>query len=183
MQYFTWKTLGSGLTEKEGAMSAIGDVIGREIIDSRGNPTVEAEVFLESGVTARASVPSGASTGSHEALELRDKDPKRYLGRGVQKAVEHIHRVIAPKLVGADVLDQRGIDSAMLRWDGTPNKKKLGANALLGVSLACAKAAAEYVSLPLYRHIGGLSATTLPLPMMNILNGGAHADNNLDLQE
>ena len=169
--------------DKEDAMSAIVDVVGREIIDSRGNPTVEAEVFLESGVTGRASVPSGASTGSHEALELRDKDPKRFLGRGVQKAVEHIHRVIAPKLVGVDVLHQRGIDSAMIRWDGTPNKIKLGANALLGVSLACAKAAAEYLSLPLYRHIGGLSATHLPLPMMNILNGGAHADNNLDLQE
>ncbi len=164
-------------------MSTIIDVIGREIIDSRGNPTVEAEVFLESGMTGRASVPSGASTGSHEALELRDKNPKRYLGKGVQKAVDHIHRVIAPKLVGMDVLHQREIDSAMIGWDGTPNKVKLGANALLGVSLACAKAAADYLGIPLYRHIGGLSATYLPLPMMNILNGGAHADNNLDIQE
>jgi enolase len=164
-------------------MSTIIDVIGREIIDSRGNPTVEAEVFLESGITGRASVPSGASTGSHEALELRDKNPKRYLGRGVRKAVDHIRRVIAPKLVGVDVLHQREIDSAMLRWDGTPNKIRLGANAILGVSLACAKAAADYLDIPLYRHIGGLSATHLPLPMMNILNGGAHADNNLDLQE
>jgi len=164
-------------------MPIIVQVIGREIIDSRGNPTVEAEVLLESGILGRASVPSGASTGSHEALELRDKDPKRYLGRGVQKAVENIHRVIAPKLVGMDVLDQKGIDTAMLQSDGTPNKIRLGANALLGVSLACAKAGANYLGIPLYQHIGGLSANLLPLPQMNILNGGVHADNNLDLQE
>jgi len=164
-------------------MPIIAEIIGREILDSRGNPTVEVEVLLESGITGRASVPSGASTGSHEALELRDKDPKRYLGRGVQKAVRNIHRVIAPKLVGMDVLDQRGIDTAMLQWDGTPNKIRLGANALLGVSLACAKAAANHLGIPLYRNIGGLSAKCLPLPQMNILNGGAHADNNLDLQE
>jgi len=164
-------------------MSIIIEIIGREIIDSRGNPTVEVEVLLESGYMGRASAPSGASTGSHEALELRDKDPKRYLGRGVQKAVQNIHRLIAPKLLGEDVLDQKGIDTAMLRWDGTPNKVHLGANAILGVSLACAKAAANHLGVPLYQHLGGLSATQLPLPLMNILNGGVHADNNLDLQE
>ena len=164
-------------------MATIAEVTGREILDSRGNPTVEVEVLLESGHGGRASVPSGASTGKHEALELRDKDPKRYLGKGVQKAVQHIHRVMAPKLLGMDALDQKAIDSAMLQWDGTPNKIRLGANAILGVSLACAKAAANYLGLPLYQHLGGLSATRLPLPMMNILNGGVHADNNLDLQE
>jgi enolase len=164
-------------------MPIIIEVIGREIIDSRGNPTVEVEVSLESGYSGRASVPSGASTGSHEALELRDKDPKRYLGRGVQNAVRNIHRVIAPKLLGKDVLDQKGIDTDMLRWDGTPNKIHLGANAILAVSLACAKAAANHLGVPLYQHLGGLSATQLPLPLMNILNGGVHADNNLDLQE
>ncbi len=164
-------------------MSVIAAVIGREILDSRGNPTVEAEVFLESGVTGRASVPSGASTGTYEALELRDKDPKRYLGKGVQKAVQHIDRVIGAKLVGMEILDQKGIDAAMLRWDGTPNKTRLGANALLAVSLACSRAAANDLGVPLYRRIGGLSASHLPLPQMNILNGGAHADNNLDLQE
>jgi len=164
-------------------MPTIVEVIGREILDSRGNPTVEVEVLLESGITGRASVPSGASTGSHEALELRDKDPKRYLGRGVQKAVGNIHRMIAPKLLGMDVLDQKGIDRAMLQLDGTPNKTRLGANAILAVSLACAKAAANHLGIPLYQHLGGLSATQLPLPLMNILNGGVHADNNLDLQE
>jgi enolase len=138
---------------------------------------------LENGVTGRASVPSGASTGSHEALELRDKDPKRFLGRGVQRALTSIRQVIGPKLKGVDVLDQKGIDASMLQWDGTPNKKRLGANALLGVSLACAKAAANHLGIPLYRHIGGLSANRLPLPLMNIINGGVHADNNLDLQE
>jgi len=158
-------------------------VTGREIIDSRGNPTVEVEVLLRNGVTGRASVPSGASTGSHEALELRDKDPKRYLGRGVQKAVRNIHRVIGPKLLGMDALDQEEIDTAMLQWDGTPNKTRLGANAVLGVSLACAKAAANHLDVPLYKHLGGISANRLPLPLMNILNGGVHADNNLDLQE
>ena len=164
-------------------MSTITGVIGREIIDSRGNPTVEVEVFLDSGVMGRASVPSGASTGSHEALELRDKDSKRYLGKGVERAVGHIHRMIAPKLLGMDALDQKGIDMAMLQLDGTPNKVRLGANAILGVSLSCAKAAANDLGIPLYQHLGGLSATRLPLPLMNILNGGVHADNNLDLQE
>jgi enolase len=164
-------------------MAIIVGVRGREILDSRGNPTVEVEVILESGFSGRASVPSGASTGKHEALELRDKDPKRYLGKGVQKAVQNIRRVLAPKLLGMDVLDQKAIDTAMLQWDGTPNKTRLGANAVLGVSLACAKAAANHLGLPLYQHLGGLSATQLPLPMMNILNGGAHADNNVDLQE
>jgi enolase len=159
------------------------DVVGREIVDSRGNPTVEVDVFLENGHHGRASVPSGASTGKHEALELRDNDPKRYLGKGVQKAIQHIQRIIAPKLLGMDALNQKAIDTAMLQWDGTPNKIRLGANAILGVSLACAKAAAHHLGIPLYQHFGGLSATHLPLPMMNILNGGAHADNNLDLQE
>ena len=164
-------------------MAIIVEVIGREILDSRGNPTVEVEVLLESGHGGRASVPSGTSTGKHEALELRDNDPKRYLGKGVQKAIQNIRRVMAPKLLGMDALDQKAIDAAMLRWDGTPNKIRLGANAILGVSLACAKAAADYLGIPLYQHLGGLSATRLPLPMMNILNGGVHADNNLDLQE
>jgi enolase len=164
-------------------MPAIIEVLGREIIDSRGNPTVEAEVFLENGMKGRASVPSGASTGSHEALELRDKDPKRFLGKGVQKAVQHISRRIAPKISGMNITDQNGIDRTMLRLDGTPNKKQLGANAILAVSLACAKAAANGLDIPLYRYIGGPSANWLPLPMMNIVNGGVHADNNLDLQE
>ena len=164
-------------------MSVIAEIIGREILDSRGNPTVEVDVLLESGLSGRAAVPSGASTGTHEALELRDKDAKRYLGKGVQKAVQNIQRVIAPRLLGMDVTDQKAIDTAMLTWDGTPNKTRLGANAILGVSLACAKAAAVQLGIPLYRYLGGLSAALLPLPMMNILNGGAHADNNLDLQE
>jgi enolase len=164
-------------------MPTIIEVLGREIIDSRGNPTVEAEVFLENGMKGRASVPSGASTGSHEALELRDKDPKRFLGKGVQKAVQHISRRIAPKISGMNITDQNGIDRTMLRLDGTPNKKQLGANAILAVSLACAKAAANGLDIPLYRYIGGPSANWLPLPMMNIVNGGVHADNNLDLQE
>ena len=164
-------------------MSILIELIGREIIDSRGNPTVEVEVILENGVMGRAAVPSGASTGSHEALELRDKDPKRYLGKGVQKAIQNIHRVISPKLLGMDVLDQKAIDQTMIKLDGTPNKIRLGANAILGVSLACAKAAANHLSIPFYQHLGGLSATQLPLPLMNILNGGVHADNNLDLQE
>jgi enolase len=164
-------------------MAIIAEVTGREILDSRGNPTVEAEVFLESGFSGRASVPSGASTGKHEALELRDNDAKRYLGKGVQKAVRNINRVMASKLLGMDVLDQEAVDTAMLQWDGTPNKTRLGANAILSVSLACAKAAASHLGLPLYRHLGGISAARLPLPMMNILNGGAHADNNVDLQE
>ncbi len=164
-------------------MPTIKKVTGREIIDSRGNPTVEAEVFLTNGAMGRAAVPSGASTGSHEALELRDRDPKRYLGKGVLKAVHHIQRSIAPKLIGMDVLDQREIDERLIRLDGTPNKARLGANAILGVSLACARAAASSSGMPLYRYLGGSSAKQLPLPMMNILNGGAHADNNLDIQE
>jgi enolase len=164
-------------------MPIIVEVAAREILDSRGNPTVEVEIALESGFGGRASVPSGASTGSHEALERRDKDPDRYLGRGVQKAVQQIRRVIAPRLIGMNALDQKGIDTAMLQWNGTPNKNRLGANAILGVSLACAKAAANYLDIPLYQYLGGLSACRLPLPMMNILNGGVHADNNLDLQE
>ena len=164
-------------------MSFITEVVAREILDSRGNPTVEVDVGLESGHLGRAAVPSGASTGTHEALELRDKDSKRYLGKGVQKAVQNVHRFIAPKLVGVDVMDQTGIDRLMLRMDGTSNKARLGANAILGVSLACAKAAANFLAIPLFQYLGGLSANQLPLPMMNIVNGGAHADNNLDLQE
>lgn len=164
-------------------MSLITEIIGREIIDSRGNPTVEVDISLESGFMGRAAVPSGASTGTHEALELRDKNPKRFLGKGVQKAVQNIERVIAPRLLGRDALNQKWIDGEMLRLDGTPNKGKLGANAILAVSLACTKAAANYLGVPLYGYLGGLSAVELPLPMMNILNGGAHADNNVDLQE
>jgi len=164
-------------------MSIISDISAREIIDSRGTPTVEVDVILESGVMGRAAVPSGASTGSHEALELRDQDPKRYLGKGVQKAVQNILRVITPKLLGMDALNQKEIDQEMLRLDGTQNKTRLGANAILAVSLASAKAASNHLGIPFYAYLGGLSAVQLPLPMMNILNGGAHADNNLDLQE
>jgi len=164
-------------------MSILIELIGREIIDSRGNPTVEVDAILENGVMGRAAVPSGASTGSHEALELRDRDSKRYLGKGVQKAIQNIHRVISPKLLGMDVLDQKAIDQTMIKLDGTPHKIRLGANAILGVSLAIAKAAANHISIPFYQHLGGLSATQLPLPLMNILNGGVHADNNVDLQE
>lgn len=164
-------------------MSIIINVLGREILDSRGNPTVEAEVILESGHSGLAAVPSGASTGSHEALELRDGDPKRYLGKGVKKAVKNINRIIAPKLLGKDVLDQKGIDRMMIQIDGTPNKSRIGANAILAVSLACAKAASNYLGIPLFQYIGGLTANVLPVPFMNILNGGVHADNNLDLQE
>ena len=158
-------------------------IIGREILDSRGNPTVEVEVILESGVMGRASVPSGASTGIYEAHELRDKDPGRYLGKGVSGAVENIRREIAPALIGRNVLDQASLDRAMIELDGTPNKSRLGANAILGVSLACARAAAASQGLPLYRYIGGVNAKVLPVPMMNILNGGAHASNNVDIQE
>ena len=164
-------------------MSTIDQVIGREILDSRGNPTVEVEVILESGYLGRAAVPSGASTGVYEALELRDADPGRYLGKGVQTAVDNINEIIAPEIIGFDSLDQRFIDSTMLRLDGTVNKSRLGANAILGVSLAAANAAANYLGLPLYRYIGGVNAHVLPVPMMNILNGGAHADNNVDFQE
>ena len=158
-------------------------IIGREILDSRGNPTVEVEVILESGVMGRASVPSGASTGIYEAHELRDGDPCRYLGKGVSGAVENIRREIAPALIGRNVLDQASLDRAMIELDGTPNKSRLGANAILGVSLACARAAAASQGLPLYRYIGGVNAKVLPVPMMNILNGGAHASNNVDIQE
>jgi len=154
----------------------------REVLDSRGNPTVEVDVVLSSGAVGRAAVPSGASTGQHEALELRD-GRKRYLGKGVLKAVEHVNRVIGPALRGRDARDQAAIDTRMLGMDGTPNKRRLGANAMLGVSLAVAKAAAVAAGVPLFRSLGGAKATTLPVPMMNILNGGAHADNSVDLQE
>ncbi len=155
----------------------------REILDSRGNPTVEVEVTLECGVMGRASVPSGASTGENEALELRDGDKGRYLGKGVQKAVDNVNNVIAPALIGMPVLNQRAIDHKMLALDGTPTKSKLGANAILGVSLAAAHAAAEYLDMPLYRYIGGANAYTLPVPMMNIINGGAHSDAPIAFQE
>ena len=161
----------------------IRNIIGREILDSRGNPTVEVEVILDSGIIGRASVPSGASTGIYEAHELRDGDPGRYLGKGVAKAVENIRREIAPALIGKNVLDQTGIDQTMIDLDGTPNKSRLGANAILGVSLACAHAAAASLGLSLYRYVGGMNAKVLPVPMMNILNGGAHASNNVDIQE
>jgi enolase len=164
-------------------MTEIINVYAREILDSRGNPTVEAEVTLYSGTTGRASVPSGASTGEHEMLELRDGDKKRYLGKGVQKAVNNVIDKIGPEIIGMDCLDQRAIDYAMIALDGTENKSVLGANAILGVSLACAKAAAAAVDLPLYRYIGGVSAKDIPVPMMNIINGGQHADNNVDIQE
>ncbi len=158
-------------------------VIGREIIDSRGNPTVEAEVGLSDGTYAKASVPSGASTGAFEAIELRDNDKSRYMGKGVTKAVENINKVIAPALCGDSPLDQCAIDNKMIELDGTLNKEKLGANAILAVSLACAKASAKYLGIPLYRYIGGTFAVRMPVPMMNILNGGAHASNNIDIQE
>ena len=161
----------------------IQQIIGREILDSRGNPTVEVEVILQSGITGRASVPSGASTGIYEAHELRDADPGRYLGKGVSQAVENIRREIAPALIGMNVLEQSRIDQTLIDLDGTPNKSRLGANAILGVSLACAKAAAAAQGISLYRQIGGANAKVLPLPMMNILNGGAHAANNVDIQE
>ena len=158
------------------------DICAREILDSRGNPTVEVEVSLDGGVIARAAVPSGASTGEFEAVELRDGGD-RYLGKGVLKAVENVNEVIGPELLGVDARDQRFIDSVMIELDGTENKAKLGANAILGVSMACAHAAAETVGLPLYRYLGGANARVLPVPMMNILNGGKHADNSVDLQE
>ncbi len=164
-------------------MTAIVDIIGREILDSRGNPTVEVDVMLEDGSKGRAAVPSGASTGAHEAIELRDGDKSRYLGKGVLKAVDAVNGEIADALVGLDAEDQRGIDPAMIELDGTKNKSRLGANAILGVSLAVAKAAAETTGLPLYRYVGGATAHVLPVPMMNIINGGAHADNPIDIQE
>ena len=160
---------------KEKQKMIIKQVKAREIIDSRGNPTVEVDVILDDGTLGRAAVPSGASTGVNEALELRDGDPKRYLGKGVTKAVTNVNQVIAPKLVGLCACDQRGIDSLMLKLDGTPTKSKLGANAILGVSLAVAKAAANSLGMPLYRYIGGTNTYTLPVPMMNIINGGAHS--------
>lgn len=159
------------------------DVFAREILDSRGNPTVEVEVTLECGALGRAAIPSGASTGSYEAVELRDGDKTRYMGKGVLKAVHHVNDEIAEEIIGMDALDQAALDEALIALDGTPNKGRLGANAILGVSLASAKAAAEAVGLPLYQYIGGVSARTLPIPMMNILNGGKHADNNVDIQE
>jgi enolase len=164
-------------------MTAIVDIIGREILDSRGNPTVEVDVVLEDGSIGRAAVPSGASTGAHEAVELRDGDKKRYLGKGVQKAVEAVNGEIFEALSDQSVEDQVHIDQIMIDLDGTPNKSRLGANAILGVSLACAKAAAESFDMPLYRYVGGTSARTLPVPMMNIINGGVHADNPIDFQE
>src|SRR5690349_14724540 len=156
---------------------------GRQILDSRGNPTVEVDVILEDGTRGRAAVPSGASTGEHEAVELRDNDKKKYLGKSVYKAVENVNSKIAPELIGSDPRDQEAIDRLMIELDGTPNKAKLGANAVLGVSMAVAKAAAQLSGLPLYRYLGGPGAKTLPVPMMNILNGGKHADNNVDFQE
>ncbi len=164
-------------------MTTIEAVMAREILDSRGNPTVEVEVLLASGAVGRAAVPSGASTGAHEAVELRDGDDGRYLGRGVRKAVSNVNDVIAERAIGWDALDQRGIDGLMLEIDGTPNKSSLGANAILGVSLAVAKAVAAYLELPLFRYIGGMSAGVLPVPMMNILNGGTHAADSTDFQE
>ena len=161
----------------------INDILAREVLDSRGNPTVEVEVFLADGTSGRAIVPSGASTGAFEAVELRDGDKSRYLGKGVQKAVQNVEEIIAPELIGWDATDQVGIDQLMIELDGTPNKGKLGANAILGVSLAVAHAAANFLGMPLYRYIGGVAAAQLPVPMMNILNGGAHADNNVDIQE
>src|ERR671919_1460572 len=164
-------------------MSWIEHVQAREILDSRGNPTVEAEVALADGVIGRASVPSGASTGENEAVELRDGDKKRYGGKGVLKAVQNVNEVIAPALQGFDALDQAEVDRALIELDGTPNKSKLGANALLAVSMATARAAATQLELPLYRYLGGPNSRTLPVPLMNIVNGGAHADNNVDFQE
>ncbi len=164
-------------------MTGIEEIIAREILDSRGNPTIEVEVQLECGAIGRAAVPSGASTGTHEALELRDEDPSRYGGKGVLKAVDHVNDLIADELWGFDALDQVALDRTLIELDGTPNKGRLGANAILGVSLAVAKAAAEALGLPLYRYIGGVSARTLPVPMMNILNGGKHAVDGPDLQE
>ncbi|HWI41033.1 MAG TPA: phosphopyruvate hydratase [Verrucomicrobiae bacterium] len=164
-------------------MSEISDVYAREILDSRGNPTLEVEVFLESGAMGRAAVPSGASTGEREALELRDGDKGRYLGKGVRTAVDNVNNIIGEQIIGMEATDQVGIDRKMLELDGTEYKSTLGANAILGVSLAVAKAAADDAGLPLYQYIGGANAKELPLPMMNILNGGAHADNNVDIQE
>jgi enolase len=164
-------------------MSYIAEIFARQILDSRGNPTVEVDVVTDEGAMGRAAVPSGASTGVHEAVELRDADKKVYVGKGVLKAVDHVNSIIGPEIVGYDVADQTGIDQLMIELDGTPNKSKFGANSILAVSMAVAKAAAEEASLPLFRYVGGTNAKTLPVPMMNILNGGAHADNKIDFQE
>jgi enolase len=164
-------------------MTTIADIIAREILDSRGNPTVEADVTLTNGIVGRAAVPSGASTGEHEAVELRDGDSNRYLGKGVQRAIRNVEETIGPALAGMDATDQIGIDSAMIELDGTPNKSSLGANAILSVSLAVARAAAQSVGMPLYRYLGGPMSRVMPVPMMNILNGGAHATNTVDFQE
>jgi enolase len=164
-------------------MPFITDVYAREVLDSRGNPTIEVEVYTESGAYGRAMVPSGASTGEHEAVELRDGDKKRYLGKGVLKAVDNVNELIAPEIIGLDCTQQSFIDHLMIELDGTPNKAKLGANAILGVSMAVARAAADYAGLPLYVYLGGFNARELPVPMMNIINGGSHADNNVDFQE
>jgi len=161
----------------------IHDIVARTILDSRGNPTVEVDVVLESGVVGRAAVPSGASTGSREALELRDKDARRWGGKGVAKAVDHVNRVVGPAIIGLEAVNQAFLDQAMIELDGTENKSKLGANAMLGVSMAVARAAAEWLGMPLYRYLGGVNTRDLPVPMMNVLNGGAHADNNVDVQE
>jgi enolase len=164
-------------------VTIIADIVAREILDSRGNPTVEVDVYLEDGTVGRAAVPSGASTGAYEAVEMRDDDKDRYLGKGVLQAVDNVNTLIAPELVGLNAMDQVGIDQFLVDLDGTPNKGKLGANAILGVSLAVARAAAESLKMSLYQYIGGVNAKTLPVPMMNILNGGKHADNNVDIQE
>jgi enolase len=179
----THSCLPGGSIVQGNGQGVIREVIAREILDSRGNPTVEVDVVLEDGVVGRAAVPSGASTGSREALELRDGDAKRYLGKGVRKAVENIDRTIAPGIMGLDVTNQVFLDHAMIEMDGTPNKSKLGANAMLGVSMAVARAAAESLGLPLYRYLGGTNTKDLPVPLLNVLNGGAHADNNVDVQE
>src|SRR5215208_2879042 len=164
-------------------MSYISEIFARQILDSRGNPTIEVDVITDEGAFGRAAVPSGASTGVHEAVELRDDDKKIYVGKGVLNAVANVNKSIAPELIGYDVADQTGIDQVMIELDATENKRKLGANAMLAVSMAVAKAAAEEAALPLFRYIGGTNAKTLPVPMMNILNGGAHADNKIDFQE
>src|ERR687889_1513172 len=164
-------------------MSAIVDIVGREVLDSRGNPTVECDVLLESGTMGRAAVPSGASTGSREAIELRDGDPARYLGKGVLKAIEHVNTEISEAVLGLDASEQAFLDRTLIDLDGSDNKSRLGANATLAVSMAVARAAAQEVGLPLYRYLGGPMARTLPVPMMNILNGGAHATNTVDFQE
>ena len=176
------KYLNSGGYRMKGYIEIL-DVYAREVLDSRANPTVEVEVVVEGDYMGRAIVPSGASTGEREALELRDGDKSRYVGKGVQKAVDHVNNIIAEAIVGLNALDQAYIDQVMIDLDGTPTKSKLGANAILGVSMAVAKAAAEALSMPLYQYLGGFNAKTLPVPMMNILNGGEHADNTVDLQE